>query len=315
MMMKFFKQEIRYGIYSKVYYIMLLFLILLFSIILFLNYAAVMDTYSDFQATEKFYKKDNVDDIEKDLAGEYKFEKTETGAVITNPILYDKETVSRYLYTASPKYTLSQLLESAILYFPVVFGTLGLLVAITDFRYKTIKFKTVRANKEKFGIAKQLSLAISGFIIMVISLIVSYLFSFLFYNKISATIPISEFDLSLPFMNSSSPIFLKFMFAYVISLIFMVVGYTLGIIFKNMYIGIVLIIVYMFLLPNLGVFDLKNALYYIGKKLFDYQGVVSVEHPKDGTTWITSMIVLLSVLMISFIINMFIIKKRSSFES
>lgn len=314
MIRKSFKQEIQYGIYSKTYFLIILFLVSLFVIISYINYSAATSAYYDYLNTENYYIENNLD-IEGGLEGEYEIEHNGNQAVIDNPILYDKEMVSRYVYTASPKYALTQFLESAFLYFPIVFGTIGLLTAIFDFKYKTIKIKTVRESKVNFAIAKQASLFVSGIPILIIALIIAYLINYFFYYKVSQAIPTLEFLSSLPGADPNSTVFLGFTFAYIVSVIFMTIGYTLGIIFKNIYVGIILIAVYMFILPNLGVFDLKNSLHYIGNRIFDFRGVLSIDNAKDGTTLLTSICVLLCALIIPFVLNIITIKKRSSFES
>ncbi|MBS4538608.1 hypothetical protein GOQ27_09040 [Clostridium sp. D2Q-11] len=311
MMKKYVKQELRWGINSKIYYIVAIFLSLLFVLTLFLNYSAVINTYDSYLKTENYYVENGLD-IEKDLAGEYNLEENENGGTVSNPILYYKDTVSRHIYAASPKYMLSQLLESSILLFPLVFGILGLLVASTDFKYKTIKLKTVRMDRSTLGIVKQLSIVFSSFIILVITLIISYLIGWIMYIKLSSSIPIEEFNVGT--FNASSLIIVKFIFAYIIALIFAEIGYTLGMIFKNSIIGMIVIIVYIYILPNLGRFDLKNSYFYFARKVFDFYGVVSVQSPKE-TSLIVSTLIILSVIIISFIANMFIIVKRSSFES
>ncbi|MEB2282494.1 hypothetical protein LAV73_21345 [Lysinibacillus xylanilyticus] len=311
MMKRYFKQELIYGVNSKIYYMMTLFLILLFGITLFLNYKSVVSTYDEYLRTLNYYEKNNLD-IEADLAGEYQTKKTEDGEMISNPILYHKDTVSRYIYAASPKYNLSQLLESSILYFPVVFGILGLLIAINDFKYKTIKLKTVRMNKETFIIAKQLAIAFSSFLILVVGLVISCLIGWIMYNQLPDNLPIVEFSFEPAILSSS--MIIKFIFGYIIALLFTELGYTFGTIFKNVYVGMIAIIVYMFILPNLGSFDLKNSIYYFAHKIFDFYGVIAIETPKE-TTFVFAALVILFVFIISFIANIFVLKKRSSFES
>src|SRR5690625_6734212 len=72
------------------------------------------------------------------------------------------------------------------------------------------------------------------------------------------------------------------------------IGYTLGILFKNIYLGMILIVVYTFVIPSsYTVLDIKNSLHYIGVRLFDFHGVLAIDYPKDGTTLITSILVLL----------------------
>lgn len=313
MMKKYFKQEIRYGLNSKIYYMITLFLMLLFGVTLFFNYSSVNDTYNGYLDTLDYYEKNNLD-IDEDLASEYELEETKKGEqTITNPIPYYKETISKFVYAASPKYILSQLLESSTLYFPLVFGMLGLLIATYDFKYKTIKLKTVRMDKVSFVIAKQLSIAFISFIILVIGLMISYLVAWFMFRNLSANIPISEFVFNPG--SPSSSIIIKFIFGYMIALIFAIIGFTFGTVFKNVFVGLISIIVYLFMLPNLGTYDLKNSIYYFANRVFDFYGVIIVEAPKEDTTFLLAILVFLFVFILSFITNVIVIKKRSSFES
>lgn len=310
MLKKSLKQEFQYGIYSKTYLFILLFLISLFSIISFINFHAVTDSYSDFLYTVNYYEENNLK-IEEDLEKDYSF--SEEGDLIENPIAYSAERVSRYIYSASPKYAGIQFLEASFSFFPIVFGMLGLSVAEFDYKYKTIKTKSVRENKGNIGLAKQISLAISSFFILISSLLISYVTNFYFYYQIVKKIPITEFN----FFNieSNNNMFLGFIFAYIISIIFSIIGYTLGILFKNIYVGIVFLSIYNFIIPNLGVFDFKNSLYYIGNKIYNFYGVVDLESAAEATTLSISILILLCMLIIPFIVNIFIVTKRSSFES
>lgn len=310
-MKKYIKQELRYGIYSKNYYIVLILLVLLFGLTIFLNYNSVIDTYKSYKKTVNYYEKQGLD-IQKDLAGEYKVEKNENSVTVSNPILYHKDSVSKYAYAASPKYTFSQLLESSILYFPLVFGILGLLVGTSDFKYKAIKVKTVRMDKKTLGIVKQLSIALISFIIMLTALMISYILGWIMYNKLCARVPIAQFDIGT--VTTSSSIIIKFIFGYIIALVFAEIGYTLGIIFKNVIVGMIAIIAYMFFLPNLGRFDLKNCIFYFAKKVFDFYGVISVQSPKE-TTSIEAGLIMLFVTIILVSTNIIVLVKRSSFES
>ncbi|MDT8719646.1 hypothetical protein IAI10_23680 [Clostridium sp. 19966] len=312
MMKKYIKQELLYGIKSKFYYIILALLIILFGFILFLNYSSVTDTYNSYKKTESYYKQNGLD-IQKDLSDpNYKVENNENGGTISNPILYHKKTVSRYAYAASPRYTLSQLMESCVLLFPIVFGALGLIVANNDFKYRTIKLKTVRMHKISFSISKQLSIAFVSLIILIAALLISYGIGSIMYWRLSSVIPIEQFKSGV--VPTKSPMTTKFIFVYAIALLFAEIGYSLGILFKNIYVGIIAIVVYMFVFPNLGKFDLKNSIFYFQQKIFDFYGVISVESPKNISTLSAGMIIL-SIVSILVIANMTIIVKRSSFES
>lgn len=311
-MKKYFKQELLYGINSKSYYMITILLVVLFGFILFFNYNAVTGAYGDYKKTENYYKTNGLD-IQKDLAGSYKvIESNKNSGTVSNPILYNKKMVSRYLYAASPKYTLTQLLESSVLLFPLVFGVLGLIVANNDFKYRTIKIKTVRMNKSSLGISKQLSIAFVTFITLVTALAISYLIGCIMYNRLSYIIPIELFKSAA--VTAKSSMITKFIFAYAIALIFAEIGYSIGILLKNMSVGIIAIALYVFVLPNFGKFDLKNSIYYFQRYVFDLYGVISVQLPVKTSSLLAGLIIL-SIVTMLIIINMITLVKRSSFEN
>lgn len=166
--------------------------------------------------------------------------------------------------------------------------------------------------KKAFGIVKQLSIALISFIIMLTALMISYILGWVMYNKLCARVPIAQFDIGT--VTTSSSIIIKFIFGYIIALIFAEIGYTLGIIFKNVIVGMIPIIAYMFFLPNLGRFDLKNCIFYFAKKVFDFYGVISVQSPKE-TSSMAAGLIMLFVVIILVSINIIVLVKRSSFES
>ncbi len=131
------------------------------------------------------------------------------------------------------------------------------------------------------------------------------------FTALSSTIPIAEFEIKP--LTTSSWLITKFFFCYIVALIFAEIGYTLGLIFKNSLVGILTIIAYMFVLPNLGRFDFKNSLHYIANKVFEFYGVISIQSVED-TSLMVAILVMLFVLVLSFIINMIVLVKRSSYN-
>ncbi|MCM3217789.1 hypothetical protein ABER75_10910 [Niallia taxi] len=312
-MKKYIEQEIKYGLKSKIYYTMSIFLLILFGVILYINYTAVTDSYSEYEYTLNYYQKNNLD-VEEDLNAEYNVETNLEGGLISNPIAYYKNTISRNIFAASSEYRLSQLLESSFLYFPIVFGVVGLLFSTNDYRYKTIKLRTVRINKRQWGAAKQLSLAISSLVILLAALTLAYIAGEFQFRYLENKIPIKEFAIDSSIYTSSSPVLLKIIFAYGIALFFAEIGYTLGILFKNIYVGLIIVIVYTFVLPNFGTYDLKNSIFFFGNKIFDFYGVVTIELV-ENTKFISSFLIILFTFLISILINYILLIKRSSYES
>lgn len=304
-------QELRCGINFKIYYITLILLSALFGIILFMNYNAVIDTHEAYLKYENYYKSNGLD-LESDLKGEYKIEKHEGGERIENPIVYYKESVGKYLYSASPKYLVSEFLEASTLFFPLVFGILGLFVSTYDIRHKTLKHKTVRNSRSVLGAVKHLTLMLSSFAILIIALIISFIIGLIVYQSLYSSVPVADF-ISKTAYTSSSSIITKIAFGYMIALLFSEIGYTLGLLFKNMTVGIVTIFLYTFVIPDLGSFDLRTSIKFVANKVFDFYGVVSIEAPIN-TSYIKAGSVILVAFVISIIISMIITAKRSSFD-
>lgn len=311
MIRKCINQELRCGIKSKIYYITIFFLIALFGIVIYMNYNAAIDSHEAYLKYENYYKSNHLD-LETALKGEYKVEKHEGGQRIENPILYYKESVGKYIYSASPKYLISEFLESATLFFPLVFGLLGLFVSTYDIRHKTLKNKTVRSSRSVLGAAKHLTLLLSSFVILVIALIISFLIGLIVYKNLSNSLPVADF-ISKTEYTSSSSILIKIAFGYIVALLFAEIGYALGILFKNMIVGIVAIAIYIYVMPILGSFDLRTSMKFLAKKVFDFYGVVSIETP-SSTSIIKSVSVIFIAFMISGTTSMIITAKRSSFD-
>lgn len=277
MMKKYMNQEIIYGLKSKVYYIFIALLSFMFAGILYYNFTAVENTYEKYQYYINYYK-DNDLDVEAALNDTYKVQKDDSGGMtIDNPLLYSKTLLEKYIYASSPKYALSQMLESSIILFPIIFFLFGSITATTDFKYNTNKLKTVRINKQKLNLLKQISLFLASLIIIIISLIIGLLTSFILYGILANEIPLENFNISNTPANTA--LGYKLIYGFVIAIVFSELGYTLGYIFKNIVVGFCGITIYEFILPLLGKYDLKNIWYYLGKRIFTYCGCIRIIDP------------------------------------
>ncbi|MDF2944700.1 MAG: hypothetical protein K0S01_3558 [Herbinix sp.] len=311
MMKKYIYKELQFGIKSKFYYIIAGLLSIMFIVLIYYNYSSVIKTHERYLYYESYYIKNGID-INKDLSGSYKVETDANGGTtVTNPILYFKELVGRYAYVASPKYTLSQLLESSILFFPLVFGAFGLFISNVDFKYNMTKCNTVRINKRMYNIAKQTSLIVSSIIILISSLTISYFINLIFYKILSARIPLDNFDIKI--VNYHASIVNKFLYGFILALLFVEIGYTLGYITKNIIAGIMILALYLYIVPILGKYDLKNIMYYLGSKCFDYYGSINIIEPIK-VPLLLSLFIIFLILAGSIIINICISIKRSSYN-
>jgi hypothetical protein len=199
-----------------------------------------------------------------------------------------------------------------ILLFPLIFGILGLIIATNDFKYGTIKLKTVRMDKITYSLVKQLSIVLSGLTVLAISILVAYIIGQVMYVKLSGIVPISKFP-SIE-IHTNSSMLTKFVLGFLIAVFFTEIGYALGVVFKNVIVGAITIVVYSFILPNLGVYDLKNSIFYFTKKVFDLQGAISIEDYKT-TSFTNSILVILLIFFVSVALSIIITIKRSSFNT
>lgn len=305
------KQELLYGIKSKWYYAMTILLICMYCVIIYMNYDAVQTSYDEYLRYIDFYKESNLDIEESLNVKDYSVNKQGEIETVTNPLLYNKESTSRYLYTLSPGYLLSQLLESSMLFFPLVFGVFGLIAGAKDYRHKTIKFKLIRIKRSQYLIANHLAMHIAGLGMIVISLFISFLIGYGAYRKSIHGIPLSQFTYEQTVWKATFTV--RFLLALVIALIYLEVGYALGTLFKNVAAGLVLIAVYMFLVPVTGKFDLKNSLYYLTNKVYDLYGMVSV-HKAQHTSLFISIVVMGSIVFVALVLEWIVVQKRSGYN-
>ena len=129
------------------------------------------------------------------------------------------------------------------------------------------------------------------------------------YSFMGNIVDVKDFSLDL----TSKNVFLKLVFAYLIGIFYAKIGYTFGLLFKNIVVGIVTIIGYVYLVPNLGAYDLKNSIYLLAIKTFDFYGVVSIDKVHD-TPIIYAIFIVLFILIIFSIVDIYIIKNRSMYE-
>ena len=312
MIIKAVKQELSYNIYSKLSFNLVLVLTTLFSLMSLLNIAAVNDIHLQYQNSLRFHEEEGVD-IETYLAMDYSFEDNGDGSyTVTNPLRFDQERLRRHLFASHPAGLIGYLLESSIVLFPLIFATLGLVTAVSDFKYRTIKIKTVRLKKRYLGISKQVSLLLSSFVIFTASLLFAYLIGIFAWEILIDPTLLNEFPIeNLP---SSSSVITRLAFGYFLVLFYTIIGYSLGIIFKNILVGIISISVYHFILPNLGIFSVRNSIFYLKHRLFDFYGAVAMEAPLE-TNLAVALIVLFTTLFIFIVVNMVLTTMRSSFST
>ena len=140
-MRKYIKSELYYGIYSQIYIVVALILLAIATIIIYSNCNQIVNAYHSYRKTEEYYNANHID-IEDALSDEYTYNSSKDGEGeienIENPLRYYRELIGINAYIASPSYAIPSVLEYAsCLFFPLLFGILGIITGTYDTKYKT----------------------------------------------------------------------------------------------------------------------------------------------------------------------------------
>jgi hypothetical protein len=311
MIKKSVSQELSFGFLSKQYYYIIVLLVLLMSVVLYLNYSAAREAYNEYLRTEEYYQKNDMD-TSVDLSDDYSVEKNQFGAEeITNPLKYYKESVGKYIYASSPAYSLRLIAESSVMLFPFIFSILGILAATNDLRYKTVKVKTVRNSRFMYNASKQIALLLSGVFTFVISVTLTFFVGLAAYGLLCSSIPIQQFPWTPSFLQ---PMILQLFFALAVALLFAQIGFLVGNLSKSTLLSAIFIVVYVYIVPNLGRFDLKNLLYVLAQNLFPFYGVITIESGHNVST-VVAIVILMAVAVLCYTLSSYVVSRRSSYDS
>jgi hypothetical protein len=279
-----------------------------------MNYSYANQAKADYNSILEISIQEGAD-IDSVLNEEFSIDKTEVGlfttsSVIDNPLAYYNDQIKRAFFAASPQYTLAQMGEASFLIiFPLLFGMIGAFIGSYDLTQKTIKLKGVRFSRFSIGLAKHLCLFISALAVYIIALIIVKIMGVVMFQYLSRALGADGFA---P-LEQNGYLWLKLTFAYVIGFLFAEICLNVSMIFKRAVVGIVAVFLYLLLLPNLGRFDIKNAVHFLASKVYDFYGVVSVGDYTDATV-MGSVIALIVVFVVFVGAGMITLKRRGLYE-
>lgn len=102
-------------------------------------------------------------------------EQSSNSTHIENLLSFYKELLDKSIFASSNEYRLTQIFESSIVLFPIVFGVLGIFNATYDYRFKTIKLKAVNVNRKTLATGKRLTSWLISIVILVVSISLAWL--------------------------------------------------------------------------------------------------------------------------------------------
>lgn len=298
------KKELMYQYFSRIFFIITLLISALMIWSLFMQTTQTKDKYNLYLRTEAEYKKDGID-IEKALKSPMKIdENTESNGdkseVIENILRYDYESLSYSIYAIKPNQILSTSLEwVSFIFLPMIFMIYGIYIATYDRKYKTLKIKSIQYNWKHLIISKQLSMYISGFIMLTISFLSSYIVGRIFYIMITKEIPVEQFQPAK--IPSDKNIFIQCGMIFFIVIIFSTLGFCLGVLFKGILIPTLIFVLYNFAIPILGVYDIRNMIAVLGHQVFNFLGNFKLFIPSDMPIGIASLLLISFVLLLTLI--------------
>lgn len=314
-MRKYIKSELYYGIYSQIYIVVALILLAIATIIIYSNCNQIVNAYHSYRKTEEYYNANHID-IEDALSDEYTYNSSKDGEGeienIENPLRYYRELIGINAYIASPSYAIPSVLEYAsCLFFPLLFGILGIITGTYDTKYKTKRIKAIRLSKSKIIASKQIALIISSILIVAVVLFASYLISFLLNKMVLANVPLQNFDIHT--IETKSPMIMKIMYGMGIALLFSEIGLFAGTILKGAVIPIIILFSYSLMIPNLGRYDLKNIMLFSAQNVYDYSGSFAINKPFE-ISHLENSILWIFVIVITLGGSYLAVKKRSSYN-
>ncbi len=278
--------------------------------VLLLGSSAVRETYTQYQRNYQYYI-ENGKDPEADLNRDYSIQTTGSTGTIENPLHYYLDLTSRYYYAVSPDYSVTLLLESSILIFPIIFGILGSILATNDYQDKTIRLRAVRMGRVQWIVVKQIVLVMSILLITAVAMLVAYITGLILYRNLSSRIPPEQFLLTERVVPGD--LAFQALTALLIAVVFAQAAYAIAYLFKNRLIGAASIALYMTLLPVLGRFDLKNLIFNIAQRTFSFYGIITIDSVRQVQPAIC-LVILIAIPLAGFVLVSKVAARRSAYD-
>lgn len=309
--------EFRYLIKSKVLWLLFISLVMVSTGIIYYNCKWVIDTDSSYDRLVEYYEKNNVvveDEMDDSYGmfgtGEYAEDGSEY-VEINNPLRYYYETFKKQYYVVSSSYVVDQYLEYGLMAFPIVFSIFGIIMATYDKKYKITKTKTVRFGKNRIFFAKQIVMLGVTIMMIFVTSVLNYLLAYILRKLLLKNIDLTKYG-EIEF-DSSKNLVIKLLFAVVISIVFIQFGYLLGKILENTLLGTIITFVYVMFFPNITNFSLKNVIYVLADRIFDFSGSFTVEKIYNINI-LLAIITLFTYCLVMNFCSYIVNKKKSAFS-
>ncbi|MFC0523446.1 ABC transporter permease subunit [Pontibacillus salicampi] len=304
------KNEFSYQLKSGIVWVIALILIALCIVNYHNKYNNAIQNYELFTQTKDNMEADGYD-IEKELQKTPEIKKEGGTEVIENVLAYDYNNLVSSLIPFQFKDALSNTFEwLSFVFFPIIFALYGLITATYDYHYKTIKMKAVTFSFKNIFIGKILAMSLYALLIIILLIIITYGTHYIYRTLLISQLPYNEFASSIPASNSHSLWIV--MFALSVMLLFAIFGMSIGFIVKSALIPAIILLVFNFMIPILGVYDPRNLLANFGHQLFNFQGNFQLFSPKPVPLVEAGAAITLSFLILT-LLSFFISNQQSKY--
>jgi hypothetical protein len=169
----------------------------------------------------------------------------------------------------------------------------------------------VQNSQIEILVGKFLSIIFVMFATLTTVLIINFIGSFIVNSIISNQVPVENFTIDI--FNYTNGITLQLLLSILVITFYIIIGFSISFLLKNMIFPSIILLLYGLLLPVLGAYDFRNIFSYFSHKVFNFTARFEMFTPKPINEINAILIIILTIIVlisITFIIS----KKRSSYN-
>lgn len=300
--------DLKTWVYSGRVLIMLLLFIFVFAL-------SVRGSYSSFVLGNKFFLGEERQSAKEDCYDEYIMTLTDPDA----ETLYNKEmlvlklkTAESNLHALQPEHALSYCIEMGYFFFPILLVIFGAFTIKSDMSSNIMRYRVAREGRWNYFFGKQIvlfgvTLVCFAFGVL-IDCIVSYI-TFEYVKKKPIFYLIDVTGSEYPNMGNS---IVSIVFFFFFILLFLEMGFCIGLITKSVIIPTVITLVLFYILP-IYKYSPVNALRNVFSKLSDFQGIINCSAMFEINTSVAWLIISM-LLIIPYTVAVIVYKYRSAYK-
>lgn len=304
--------QVRLSYLSKHFYILLICSISIIALFSFSQFKQLNQNIETYKKDALVFEESGISEEEALLLEDEKQEiKSENGDILIieqNPLKSSSRAITMTLYSISPYYFLQNILEGAtFLFFPIILSIYAIFISAQEYENKIIRIRAVKNNWGKVMVSKMMYLLIVGSIFILITSLLSYLVASLQYKLVDENV-ISKFMTDE--YKVSFNIIQNIGISILVSAIFISLSVLVTTLFKKRFEALIMILIYLLVIPSLGVYDLKNVLMNLTLRYFPYHGTSSLSSVKELPNILC--LLYLFILMIIVTTSIYIVSKRQN---